>query len=406
VVAVIIGIIIAIIYFKSLVVVPFNEVHVISRKNKVTQYDGKGRYVFIKLVHGRTIIPKFVLDIEPPLIKLHDQDKLPFGVEVSVKVQVTDPPKAAQTLTRIDHLTISKIVEDTVMSAARSIAMERNILDIMKEREEIETAIYKMVSDALNKLGLSPIIFDIKNIRDIEGSDVIANLERVKIAELRKNARISEAKHNSEATVIEVEKRKDSLVKSEMMKQEEEAARLNRERLVAEQNLAVEERRLQIKQQNEERSAEIEKKKQLLLAEGDAEAVRLKAKAEADSIRLKLEAEAEGIRMKGMAEAEAIQKKAEAMKEYNDVSSNLKIIEILANAQIESSTQVAKAIGQNNKIMYLPMNGDGMFSGIIPRMDALLQSHIVQDGLAEVVEGFKGKKKDKNKFVEEKPKSN
>ncbi len=105
-------------------------------------------------------------------------------------------------------------------------------------------------------------------------------------------------------------------------------------------------------------------------------------------------------------DAEAIFKKAEAMREYNDVSSNLKVIEILANAQIESSTQVAKAIGQNNKIMYLPMNGEGMFSGIIPKMDALLQSNIVQDGIAEVVEGLKGKnntkKKSKNKFIGDK----
>jgi flotillin len=259
----------------------------------------------------------------------------------------------------------------------------------------------------LNKLGLSPIIFDIKNIRDIEGSDVISSLERVKIAELRKNARISEAKQNSEATVIEVEKRKDNLVKAENMKQEEEQARLDRERLVAEQDLLVEERRLQIKEQNEQRIAEMQKKKQMVLAEADAEAVKLKAKAEADSIRMKLEAEADGIRLKGLAEAEAIQKKAEAMKEYNDVSSQMKMIEILAKAQVDASSEIAKAIGQNNKIMYLPMNGDGMFSGILPRMDALLQSGIVQDGISEVVEGLKGadlkgKKKKKNKFIEDK----
>ena len=397
-----------IVYFKTIVVVPFNETHVVSHGEKVKQYDGKGRYRYYKFVHGRTIIPKFVLDIEPPIIKLHDIDKLPFGVEISVKVQVTDPPMAAKNLTRIDHSTISKVVEDTVMSASRSIAMERNILDIMKEREEIENAIYNMVSEALAKLGLSPIIFDIKNIRDIEGSDVIANLERVKIAELRKNARISEAKHNSEATMIEVEKRKDSIVKAELMKQEEETARLDRERMVAEQNLAVEERRLQIKEQNDQRIAEIEKMKKLLVAQADAEAVQLRAQSEADAVRLKLEAEAEGIRMKGLAEADAIFKKAEAMKEYNEVSSQMKMIEILAKAQVDAGAQVAKAIGANNKIMYLPMDGDGMFSGILPRMDALLQSNIMQDGIAEVVEGLKGttkgKKKGKNKFIEDKNK--
>ncbi|MHA1371418.1 MAG: SPFH domain-containing protein [Promethearchaeota archaeon] len=92
-------------YFKHLVVVPFNEVHVVSRGKKISQYDGAGRYIYLPLFHGRTIIPKHVLDIEPPLIKLHDIDKLPFGVEISVKVVVSDPEKAASTLTRIDHQT-------------------------------------------------------------------------------------------------------------------------------------------------------------------------------------------------------------------------------------------------------------------------------------------------------------
>ncbi len=49
--------------------------------------------------------------------------------------------------------TVSKVVEDTVMSAARSVAMERTILDVMKKREEVELRVYEMVDDALGKLG-------------------------------------------------------------------------------------------------------------------------------------------------------------------------------------------------------------------------------------------------------------
>ena len=115
---VIVAVIFLLCFIKSLVVVPFNEIHVVSKGKTVLTYDGKGRYYFIPFLHGRTKIPKHVLDIEPGLIKLLDQDNLPFGVEISVKVQVTDPQKSAATLTRIDHQTVSKVVEDTVMSAA------------------------------------------------------------------------------------------------------------------------------------------------------------------------------------------------------------------------------------------------------------------------------------------------
>ncbi|MBN2150302.1 MAG: hypothetical protein JW839_02535 [Candidatus Lokiarchaeota archaeon] len=378
------------IYFKSLVVVPFNEVHVVSHGKRITQYDGSGRYVFLRVFHGRTIIPKHVLDIEPQLIKLHDVDKLPFGVEISVKVQVTDPPKSAATLTTIDHSTISKVVEDTVMSAARSVAMERNILEIMKNREEIEKAIYAMVQDALSKLGLSPVIFDIKNIRDIEGSDVIASLEKVKIAELRRNARISEATHDSEAVKIEVEKEKDAKVKSEQMKKEEEVAHYEREKLASEQKLVLEEKRLKVEQQNAEKMAEIERNKKIMLAKADSEAVSIKAQADSNAVKLKLEAEAEGIRLRGIAEADAIRQKAEAMKQYNETTAQMKILELLAKAQVDSAEQIAKAVGPNNKIIYLPSGGngnsDGNFLGnFLPKIDALLQSGLLQGGLSELI---------------------
>ncbi len=386
----IVALIVVGIYLKSLVVVPFNEVHVVSHGKKITQYDGSGRYVFLRAFHGRTIIPKHVLDIEPKLIKLHDVDKLPFGVEISVKVQVTDPPKAAATLTTIDHNTISKVVEDTVMSAARSVAMERNILDIMKNREEIERAIYAMVQDALSKLGLSPVIFDIKNITDIEGSDVIATLEKVKIAELRRNARISEATHDSEAVKIEVEKQKDATVKSEQMKKEEEVAHYDREKLASDQKLVLEEKRLKVEQQNAEKMAEIERNKRISLAKADSEAVSLRAQADSNAVKLRLEAEADGIRMRGTAEAEAIKQKAEAMKQYNDTTAQLKILELLAKAQVDSAEQIGKAIGTNNKIIYLPSGGnggsDGNFLGnFLPKIDGLLQSGLLQGGLSDLI---------------------
>ena len=38
---------------------------------------------------------------------------------------------------------------------------------IMKDREAVEKSVYSMVAEALAKLGLSAIIFDIKNILDI-----------------------------------------------------------------------------------------------------------------------------------------------------------------------------------------------------------------------------------------------
>jgi len=375
-----------VVYFKTNIVVPFNEIHVVSKGKTIYEHDGKGRYRYFPFLHGRTIIPKHVLDIEPGLLDLHDCDNLPFGVEISIKVQVTDPQKAAATLTRIDHSTVSKVVEDTVMSAARSLAMERTIISIMKNREEIEKSVYEMVSDALAKLGLSAIIFDIKNIRDIDGRDVIGSLERVKIAELIKKARISEAIQENEAKEVETERKKSTQVKFEKMKQEEEQARLEREREVAINQMLVEQEKLKIEEQKLTRFAEIEQKKakilanakreqRLIEAQGDAEATERRAQAEANAIKLAAEAEAEGIRVKGLAEVDVLKEKSEALKQ-GSVAAQLQILEILSQAQVDSAGKIADALGKNNKIMYLPVdsNGGNILTKWLPKMEGLLQS--------------------------------
>ncbi|MHA1339208.1 MAG: SPFH domain-containing protein [Promethearchaeota archaeon] len=389
----IVGIIFFIFIFtKSLVVVPFNEIHIISKKKKVFTYDGRGRYLYFSFLHGRTIIPKHVLDIEPALIKLHDKDNLPFGVEISIKIQVVDPEKAAATLTTIKLSTVSKLVEDTVMSAARSIAMERTIIEIMKNREDIEQSIYNMVNDALMKLGLSPIIFDIKNIRDFKGTEVIANLEKVKISELEKEARISRSINENKALAVELEKRKESNVKKEQMIKEEEDARLNREKLVAIEMKKLEEEKLKIEEMKKQKLAEIERtnikikaeaerEKKLLEAQAEAEAIKIKAEAEKNAIMMKAEAEAERIRKKGLAEAEILKKKTEVLSK-SSLATQVKILEILADAQIKSSAEIANALGSNAKIMYLPndnKNGNGILNGLLPKIDSLFQSGVLEN---------------------------
>ncbi len=393
-VAIILGVVIVvglIVWFKNMVVVPFNEIHVISIGKKIKTMDGKGNYFYFKPMMGRTVIPKHVLDIEPGLLEMHDCDNLPFGVEISVKVQVTDPQKAAATLTRIDHSTVSKVVEDTVMSAARSIAMERTVLDIMKKREEVEQSVYSMVSDALGKLGLSAIIFDIKNIRDMEGSEVIASMERVKIAELQKNAQVSEAIHKKEATV-----------KREQMMQEEAAARLTREQEIITQQVQVDQEQLILEKQQATKKAEIERERQRIQAEAAreklmidaqaaADAIRLKAESEADAVKLRAHADAEAILKKGEAEAAVLEKKNKAM--GGNFAAQIELSKIMSVAQIDSAGKIAEALGKNNKIMYLPTGGDnGFLSNFMPKMDALLQSGLP----AEIMENF-GKKKSSKK---------
>ncbi|MFX1293786.1 MAG: SPFH domain-containing protein [Promethearchaeota archaeon] len=339
-------------FISKIVVVPPSEFHVVVSKNNRKIYDGQGRYFFYPTFHRRIIVPKRVLDIEVSQIRLHDKHNLPFQLEISCKIQVKDPGKAAESLGAIDEMHLKRITEDTVMSSARSICMQMEILTIMREREEVESAIYKLIVDSLMKLGLEPIIFDIKNISDTKESSVIKDFERVKSAELRKEARIAESIHLSEAEITESERHKMSQVKRENDKLDEEQARILKEMLVAEKTKELVTNQMAIKEEEIKRTAEIEKERLRLQAEAEAEAIRLKANAESEAIRLKAEAEAAGIR-----------EKAKALEEYQKAGEKgmkIKSLEILADTMIKSSESIATALEDNSKIIMLGgNNGNG-----------------------------------------------
>ncbi|MBD3227180.1 MAG: hypothetical protein GF329_03245 [Candidatus Lokiarchaeota archaeon] len=349
---IVVGIIVFIIYislyFSNLVVVPPSEFHVVVSKNKRRIFDGKGRYIFWSTFNRRIIIPKRVLDIEVSRIRLHDKHNLPFELEISCKIQVKNPGKAAESLGKIDESHLKRITEDTVMSSARSVCMTMELLNIMREREAVETHIYKLIVDSLMKLGLEPVIFDIKNIADSKGSTVIKDFERIKSAELRKNARVSESIHLSEAEVIESQKHRESQVQRENDKLEEEEARINREMIIADKNRELTRKNMLIKEEEIQKAAEINKNKLRLEAEAEAESIRVKAQAEAESIKLKAEAEAEGIK-----------DKARALEEYQKAGEKglkIKSMEIIADAMIKQSENMAKGLQNNSKVLLMGGN--------------------------------------------------
>ncbi|NVM30760.1 MAG: hypothetical protein HWN65_18105 [Candidatus Helarchaeota archaeon] len=345
VIAVLAALIVVWVFLSRIVVVPPSEFHVVVSKDKQKVYDGKGRYFYFSTFNRRIVIPKRVLDIEVSQIRLHDKHNLPFQLEISCKIQVRDPSKAAESLGMIDERHLKTITEDTVMSASRSICMQMEILTIMREREEVESAIYKEIVDSMMKLGLEPVIFDIKNISDTKGSTVINDFERVKSAELRKEARIAESIHHSEAEIMESERHKLSQVKREGDLMEEEKAKVQREMTVTEKSRELVTKRMAVKREQITKTAEIEKQKLLLKAEADAESIRVRAQAEAEAIELKAQAEATGIR-----------EKAKALEEYQKAGEKglkVKSLEILSNAMVKSSENIATALEKNSKIIML-----------------------------------------------------
>ena len=383
VIGILAGLIFLIVWVRSIVVVPPNQAHVVVSKSKKNLYDGQGRYMYFKLLHQRIIIPKEVLDVDIPDIRLHDMNNLPFVVKISCKVKVKDPFKAAETLGNNVYQGLRRIVDDTVQSSARTVCMQRQILQIMRERENIEENIYSSLTSSFMKLGLEPIIFDIKDIEDAEGSDVIRNLERVKSAELSKDARIAEATQVALAEKVEAEKHKDAKVMQENMMLKEKEAEIEKEKFVAEETKELVTRRMAVKELEIKRAAEIEREKEIVLANAKAEAVKIEAEGEAEAIRMKAEADAAGIRAK-----------AKALEEYQKAGEKgfkMKSLEIIVDGMVQSSKDMAEGLKQNSKIIMLGggEGGNNSLTGLIPLVEFLKETGIIQDIMAEISKGKK-----------------
>ncbi len=370
---------------KNFTIVGPNEAHVISGGKSAKVYDGYGRYVFMPFLYKRIIMSKTVIEVSIPMIRLHDRDNLPFAVEISCKVQISDPAKAAETLGHATAAEIRPIVDDTIQSAARSQAMLHELTVIMRDRDKIEESIYSSTTDSLARIGIKVTLFDIKNIIDVEGSSVISDLERVRSAEINKDARIAEANQTSEAEIVEAKKRSEAEISKQESFRASEEARYKQELYIAEQRRQLTLKEMEVLDADTRRKQEIEKERliieaqaiaeqQKLEAQGKAEARIIEAKAQAEATKLKAEAEAESIKLKLEAEAEGTEKIALALQKLDAQGVSVKIAEIYADAQKVVSENIARGIQSNTKL-FLPMGaGSNSLLSLIPTIETMKEA--------------------------------
>lgn len=371
--------------WKNFTVVPPNEAHVISGGTKPKIYDGKGRYILLPFWQTRNILSKVVIEISIPSIRLHDKDYLPFAVNVSCKVAVLDPLKAAETLGNATGNEIRPIVDDTIQSAARSQSMLHDLISIMRERDTIEDAIYTSTADSLSRVGIRVTLFDIKDIVDVNNSTVIADMERVRSATINKEARIAEAEQTSMAEIFEANRESEAEINKQEAFRKSEEARYKQEQFIATERKNLTLMEMEVLEADTHRKQEIEKDRILIAANAEADRLRvaagakaearlIEAKANSEAIKLRAEADAETIRVKLLAEAEGTEKLAEALKLLDETGMAVKIAEIYAGAQKAVSENMARGM-QNNSKLFLPLGGSGNpLMSLIPTIEAMKEA--------------------------------
>lgn len=363
--------------FKILVVVPPTEAHVISTGRKIKIFDGQGRYLYFTLWQERVVVPKHVFEITRK-VRLHDSANLPYAVEIACKVRVADARIAVENLGIVDNDVIIRIVDDTIVAAARSASMKKDLITLMRNRDAVEQEIYSSTADTLAKIGVAVVIFDITDFLDIKESNVIKDLERVQSARVRADARESEAEANARAEIQEARKQAEAEVQRQEAIRARESARLQQEMHIAEQQKELTMRQMEVENVSQRRQAEIMAERVAIEAEAEAEKLRRIAQGQADAIKIRAEAEAQALEVKLIAEANGTKELAKALHEFDAAGIQIKLAEINSEVSIDVAKSISTALERNTKL-FLPVGSGGLsetIMSLIPGLEAFKETDV------------------------------
>lgn len=304
---------------------------------------------------------------------------------------------------------LKEALKTTLKQAFRSVCGTMTIDEINNNRETFAERVQSVVNDELRRMGVETISMGIADIKDPE--NYLKNRARTKLAGVKRDAEVAEAKANQEARQAEIDAQTQILQQQEALEMRRVAkeekvglAEAEKERKVQEQlALAVQQR----KQAEEiipaeatakavKIKADAEKVKTTVDAEAAATARTTKANAEATALKAEAGAQAEAVRVKGQAEADATEARgfAEAAAKEKLAAAvaaegrvNLDLLKIEKEYQMRQAVgiEMAQAMGQVGQNVKITQIGGGDGGGLSNLVLNMMQGFaVMQQGLNDV----------------------
>lgn len=328
-------------------------------------------------------------------IKLNDSNMAKFECDVACFVHVSNPITAVTRvkltdegrgmLTGLGNLEISEDFEAIIESVSRTAATQQDILDIYKNRSKFQQAVERQVSEVFPKWGIELVDLEIKDIRDVPNSTIIADIERkqaaviaadatVKVSEEDKRGRVIKAQMNKDAQLVEFESQeiagKRQFEKDQVLGQAEQAknqaiqvktAEANAQTVVAKKTLEV--GTAEYLKQVTITNAEAAKQKTILEAEGNKQKSELEGAGEGAQLRLKGEGEGAAIKAKAVGQAEGTERLAEAQKRYAEAGAlQAKIVDAVQTIMVAYAESAGK-VAENAHINIISGESQDLMNG-------------------------------------------
>ena len=336
-------------------IVPVNEAHIrILRNSKMifSSRQGKSAYWVVPFITKLHKLPLCNLAIPVNDIKLNDKNMAKFVCDIMCFVNIKDISLAVERLILtdttkemgFDFVRLSEDLRAIMESVGRTVTTKQTLLDIYMNRSLLDQAITKEVEQVFPKWGIELVDLELKDIKDVSGSTIIQDIERKVAAEIRRDADIRVATTTKEAELAKAEAeeiyRKRQIEKDKQIGMAEQVK--NQE--IAQMETEANSQRIEAMRKLQVGQAEIEKQKIEQLAMGQKIKYTVEAEGQSNQIQTVGKAEANIIQIKKEADAAGTLKLAEALKQYNDVAINVKVLDIQKEIMIAKFNALAQAI--------------------------------------------------------------
>lgn len=293
-------------------VVPTNMVHIVQAAKKTVSYGpsqvaGNTYYEFPSWlpIVGVAVskFPESVFDINLKDYEAYDVGRLPFVVDIRAFFRISDSQIAARRVANFVEL--QGQLSGVLQGAVRRILASNTLEHTMQDRSSLGEQFTLEVNDGLKEWGVTTAkMIEFMDIRDHNGSQVIANMMAKEKSRIEMESRVAVAANIQEAETKEIEaKRQISLSRTEadqqvgirnaeMEKTVGIAKEKSNQEVQAEAKTTTE-RLMEVKKVEDVRSAEIARDVAVVKAEQDRKVQTVNAEAAKSAQILKAEAEKE-----------------------------------------------------------------------------------------------------------------
>jgi regulator of protease activity HflC (stomatin/prohibitin superfamily) len=216
VVGVLVAILVAVILFKTAVVVPQQNAFVVERLGRFSEVKEAGFHFlapFFDVIRYRHTLKEQAIDI-PEQICI-TKDNVQVGVDGILYMKVMDPRRASYGITNY-VFAIIQLAQTTLRSEVGKIDLDKTF----EERTHINGQVVSEVDKASEAWGVKVLRYEIKNITPPR--DVIAAMEKQMRAEREKRATVLQSEGERDAAINSAEGQKQQVIKqSEAKKQQQ-----------------------------------------------------------------------------------------------------------------------------------------------------------------------------------------